>query len=204
MGIDIRDGVQLECIQCALCIDACDDIMGKIGRPTGLIGYDTFRNLEAASHHDRAPPRFVRPRTILYAALIALVLGLMTWAWLARLEVELSIIEDRNPLFVTLSDGGIRNGYTLKILNKNHHAHTFRIALDGLPGAELSVVGFEQANPEIEVQTDTLRALKLYVTVSPTARGALTGGATSFRFLVKDIDDGTETTRNTTFRGPAQ
>ena len=63
MGIDIRNGAQLECIQCALCIDACDEIMQRIDRPQGLIAYDTFRNLDAASHHERAPLRIVRPRT---------------------------------------------------------------------------------------------------------------------------------------------
>ncbi len=65
MGIDIRDGVQLECIQCALCIDACDEIMDRSSGPAGLIAYDTFKNLDAASHHDRAPLRLIRPRTIL-------------------------------------------------------------------------------------------------------------------------------------------
>ena len=60
----IRNGAQLQCIQCALCIDACDDIMQRIERPQGLIAYDTFRNLDAASHHERAPLRLVRPRTL--------------------------------------------------------------------------------------------------------------------------------------------
>ncbi len=65
MGIDIRDGAQLECIQCALCIDACDDIMGKVGRPQGLIAYETFRNMDARSEAERRPVSFVRPRTVL-------------------------------------------------------------------------------------------------------------------------------------------
>ena len=92
MGIDIRNGVQLECIQCALCIDACDDIMQRIDRPQGLIAYDTFRNLDAASHHERAPLRIVRPRTILYAALIAVVGAVMLGAWLNR-----SVLERERP-----------------------------------------------------------------------------------------------------------
>src|SRR5665648_740678 len=113
-GIDIRDGAQLECIQCALCIDACDEIMEKLDLPSGLIAYDSFRNLPITSAQERKPIRLVRPRTILYTILIAIVLGVMGGAFAARSEVEISVIEDRNPLFVTLSNGGVRNGYTLK------------------------------------------------------------------------------------------
>ena len=204
MGIDIRDGSQLECIQCALCIDACDDIMDKIGRPDGLIGYDTFRNFEAQTHHERAPLRIARPRTILYSALIALVMGIMTWAWLARAEISISLIQDRNPLFVTLSDGGVRNGFTLKILNKNHHVHAFRFSVEGLPGAEASIVGFERADAPIEVATDTVRAVKLYVTVPKQARSALTSGATPFRVVVEDLSNGNQVYRDTTFRSAEQ
>lgn len=200
MGIDIRDGNQLECIQCALCIDACDDIMTRIDRPQGLIGYETFRNFEAQSHHERAPLRIVRPRTILYSALIALVLGIMTWAWLARAVVGVTLIQDRNPLFVSLSDGGVRNGFTLKILNKNHDVHAFRVSIEGLPAATLSIVGFEHADAPIDVATDTVRAIKLYVTVPRTAKDALTGGATPFNFVVEDLSDGSRTYRSTTFR----
>jgi cytochrome c oxidase accessory protein FixG len=200
MGIDIRDGNQLECIQCALCIDACDDIMSRIDRPQGLIGYDTFRNFEAQSHHERAPLRIVRPRTILYSALIALVMGIMTWAWLARAVVGVTLIQDRNPLFVSLSDGGVRNGFTLKILNKHHDVHTFRVGIEGLPQASLSIVGFEHADAPVDVATDAVRAIKLYVTVPRTAKDALTGGATPFNFVVEDLSDGNRTYRATTFR----
>jgi cytochrome c oxidase accessory protein FixG len=171
MGIDIRDGAQLECIQCALCIDACDDIMDRVGRPQGLIAYDTFRNLDSASHAERAPLRLVRPRTVLYSALIALVVGIMGWAFAMRADVEISVIEDRNPLFVRLSDGGIRNGYTLKILNKTHEPHRFIVGVDGIAASKMSVVGFEGG--EMPVDADGLRAVKIYVTVPHAARAGL-------------------------------
>ena len=72
-GIDIRDGSQLECIQCALCVDACNDIMGKIGRPPNLIAYDTVAKQEATAKGVHEPLHIVRPRTLLYAGLFALV-----------------------------------------------------------------------------------------------------------------------------------
>ena len=126
MGIDIRDGAQLECIQCALCIDACNEIMDRVDRPRNLIAYDTFQNLGAVSHHDRAPLRLIRPRIILYASLMAVVAAIMLWAWLNRSVLDINVLHDRQPLFVQLTDGGLRNGYTVKILNKLHEKRTFQ------------------------------------------------------------------------------
>lgn len=202
MGIDIRDGVQLECIQCALCIDACDEIMTKVERPTGLIAYDSFRNLDAVAHHERTPLRFIRPRTILYSALIALVAGLMLWAWLNRTILEVSVIHNRNPVYVELTDGDLRNRFTIKILNKLHEQRTFQLSAEGLPDAELSILGFPQQNPTIEVVPDNLRALNVLVTVPKVARSMLDGPATLFRFVVTDTADGNRVERQETFRGP--
>lgn len=202
MGIDIRDGAQLECIQCALCIDACNDIMEKVGRPRGLIGYETFRNMEAASEADRKPVRLMRPRTILYSALIAVVLVIMGWAWIARAPVEISVIEDRNPLFVRLSDGGIRNGYTLKILNKTHGVQRFAVRADGIADSRIAIVGHENGGTDIPVEANAVRAVKVYVTVPPEARSVLLGSSTPLRFVVTDLATGDEMIRDTSFRSP--
>lgn len=202
MGIDIRDGAQLECIQCALCIDACDDIMGKVGRPQGLIAYETFHNMEALSEADRKPVRFVRPRTVLYSVLILLVLGIMGWAWVMRAPVEISVIEDRNPLFVKLSDGGIRNGYTLKILNKTHVEQRFSVRIEGIPAPEMSIVGQAHGETDVTVAADVVRALKIYVSVPRDAQGQLSGSSTPVRFVVRDAATGEEVIRDTAFRSP--
>jgi cytochrome c oxidase accessory protein FixG len=204
MGIDIRDGAQLECIQCALCIDACDDIMDKVGRPRGLVAYDTFKNLDAASHHERAPLHLLRPRTLLYSAAIALVTGIMVWAWIHRSVLDINILHDRNPLVVQLSDGGLRNGYTVKILNKLHEKRSFRIATEGLAGAEMSIVGFKQPDPTIDVETDNLRALKVRLTVPKADRDKLQGRGTPFQFVITDIGDGSRTYHAARFIGPKQ
>jgi cytochrome c oxidase accessory protein FixG len=203
MGIDIRDGEQLECIQCALCIDACDDIMTKVGRPTGLVAYDSFRNLDAAAHHERAPLRFVRPRIILYSALIVLVAGLMLWAWLNRTIVEVSVLHDRNPVYIELTDGSLRNRFTVKILNKLHEERSFQLAAEGLPESQLTVLGFPQQNPNIDVVPDNMRALNVLITVPKAARAKLEGPATPFRFVVTDTADGSQIERKETFRGPS-
>jgi cytochrome c oxidase accessory protein FixG len=202
MGIDIRDGAQMECIQCALCIDACDDIMGKVGRPSGLIAYDTFYNMEAATESERRPVRLVRPRTVLYSTLIVLVVAIMGWAWVVRAPVEISVIEDRNPMFVRLSDGGIRNGYTLKILNKTHAQQRFAIRADGIAASQLAIVGHDNGNSEIAVEADVVRAVKIYITVPAAARGELSGTSSPLRFVVMDLGTGEEIIRETAFRSP--
>jgi len=202
MGIDIRDGVQLECIQCALCIDACDEIMDRVERPRGLIAYDTFKNLDAASHHDRAPLRLIRPRTILYSAAMALVAAIMLWAWLNRTVLEINVLHDRQPLYVELTDGGLRNGYTVKILNKLHQKRTFQLSTEGLEDAGLSIVGFTDSAAGIDVVTDNLRALKVHVTIPKDERDDLKGASTPFQFVITDLADGSRTYHEATFMGP--
>jgi cytochrome c oxidase accessory protein FixG len=199
-GIDIRNGSQMECIQCALCIDACNDIMTKLDRPRGLIAYDTFRNLSVSLEEQRVPVRLVRPRTVLYTALITLVIGIMGWAFAMRSDVEISLIEDRNPLFVRLSDGGVRNGYTLKILNKTHEPQRFVVGVEDIAGARMSVVGFDGG--ELTVDADGLRAVKIYVTVPREARASLDGESTPLRFVVTDAGGGAGVVRDTNFRSP--
>jgi cytochrome c oxidase accessory protein FixG len=186
-GIDIRDGAQMECIQCALCIDACNDIMYKLERPTGLIAYETFRNSAIACETERAPVRLVRPRTVLYSALIALVVGIMGWAFAMRADVEISVIEDRNPLFVRLSDGGIRNGYTLKILNMMAEPRSFEVALDGLNGATMWFAGDDSHGARaiaVDVEPDRLREIKVFVS---QPADTVSSGLTGFDFTVRDL-----------------
>jgi cytochrome c oxidase accessory protein FixG len=119
MGIDIRDGAQLECIHCALCIDACDDIMRKVGRPTGLIAYDTDKAVSLRASGEKAQYKLIRTRTVLYTVLIALIGALMLWGYTSKSTYEFSVLKDRSPPFIRLSDGRVRNGYTLKLVNKS-------------------------------------------------------------------------------------
>ena len=114
-------------IGCGLCIDACNDVMNRIDRPRELITMDTERNqaLRAAGKPPVHP--IVRPRTVIYAAILLLVASVMLFGLGARAAVDINILPERNPLFVTLSDGSIRNGYTIKILNKSHELRTYEL-----------------------------------------------------------------------------
>lgn len=201
-GIDIRNGPQLECIQCALCIDACDEIMDKVERPRGLIAYDTEHNLAAAGR-ETVPIKLARPRTILYAAAMAIVGAIMLTALLVRSDLDVSVLRDRNPLYVKLSDGGVRNGYTVKLLNKLYGPRALSLGLDGLPGAKLSVVGLEhEANPVVTVPPDELKSVRLYVTLDKQAVASLGGLATNFAIVVNDAASGEHMKHSAIFQGP--
>ena len=140
-GIDIREGLQMGCIQCGLCIDACANVMTKLDRPSRLIGYDTDVNLERRAQGKPEVFRPVRPRTVLYMGLIVLTGGIMLVSLLTRGDSGLSAIHDRNPLYVTLSDGSIRNAFTLRFVNKQAEPRTFTLSVVGLPDATLDIVG---------------------------------------------------------------
>jgi cytochrome c oxidase accessory protein FixG len=206
MGIDIRDGLQMECIQCALCIDACNEIMDKIKRPRGLIAYDTIAKQEASARGiTHEPIQLLRPRTLLYFCMISLVGIIMLVALWNRTTLELNVQHDRNPPFVRLSEGGIRNGYTVKILNKLHEPRTFALTLRDLPGAALSMVGAEPGSAmQVSVPTNTLRELRVFVTVPREGIGSLRDASTGFAFEVRDVGSGQTTRRGTLFQAPPQ
>ena len=167
-GVDIPNGIQLGCIQCGLCIDACDNIMREIGRPTGLIGYDTDINMERRCEGKAPIYRIVRPRTLIYVAAIAIVGSIMLYALATRSTMDVNVLHERNPLFVKLSDGGVRNDYTVRLLNKGTE-RSFVLDVTGLRGATLRIAGVDR-KPDgrlaVEVGQDQTREVRLSVRVN--------------------------------------
>lgn len=148
VGIDIRNGLQMECIACGLCIDACDGIMDKIELPKGLIRYDTERGLDSRTKYTSEKFKILRPRTYFYMTVLTLVGALMVAVLLNRPAVDLTVLHDRNPLFVKLSSGQIRNGYEVKILNKTHIDNTYHLTYEGLNEATLTIKGAGNIRPD--------------------------------------------------------
>ena len=166
MGIDIRNGTQLECIHCALCIDACSSIMDKIGRPTGLIAYDTEANIERRINKEQTGWRPLRPRVLVYAAVLAVVFIAMGSAYFSRKSLDLAVQRDRNPNFVVLSDGSIRNGYTIKVSNKTLEDQHYFLTLEGLSGHGFLEVGSQDNDIEaihLVVPGNELLSTRVYV-----------------------------------------
>ncbi|MBU6338652.1 MAG: cytochrome c oxidase accessory protein CcoG [Rickettsiales bacterium] len=164
VGIDIRNGLQMECIACGLCIDACDNVMKKIDRPKGLIRYDTEKNLRNPDIKNRF--KLLKPRTFYYAAILIFACSLMSFNLISKSAFEINIIADRNPTFVMLADGNIRNGYTIKIANKTHEKKTFEIKILSPQEAKLKVQSYEGVDAEnLPIDQDSVGSFKIYVTL---------------------------------------
>jgi cytochrome c oxidase accessory protein FixG len=187
-GVDIRFGSQVGCIQCGLCIDACDTVMDKVGRPTGLIGYDTDAAIQAREAGQPAPKiRFIRPRTILYAAVIAIVGGLMLFQLATRSLLTLAVTHDRTPLFTQMRDGSIRNAYTLRISNKRSETRPVAIEVDAPTGTVVEVVGAPASSdwrPVVTLEPDATAEVRLYVSMP---RGQAKGPSQLIQIKAADL-----------------
>ena len=205
-GIDIRDGQQMECITCALCIDACDDVMARIGRPRGLIDYLALSDEPAERAGNPPAPvwrHILRPRTIVYTALWSLIgIGLL-YALFIRSDVEMTVAPERNPTFVTLSDGSVRNIYQLRLRNKLGADRTFRLSLTTDGGIlRLSKEG-QDLSRWITVPADSTATQRIYLTARPQDAAA-SKDVTDLRLWVEDIASGSRASKATTFNGKGQ
>ena len=165
MGIDIRNGPQLECINCGLCIDACNAMMDKVGRPRGLIAYDTDAAVANRACGKPVEHRLVRPRTLYYAFALTVVAGLMLWGFSQRKLVDVHALRDRNPTHVVLHDGSVRNGYTLKIANRGFDDAEVRVAFSGPEGAVLTSPGRPSGETlTFDVKPNQVTPVRVFVT----------------------------------------
>jgi polyferredoxin len=144
--------------------------MTKIGRPKGLIAYDNDINIRRRQAGKDNIYRIVRPRTALYTGVIAVVGAIMLYTLLTRSFLDINVLHDRNPVFVTLSDGSVRNAYTVRLLNKRNHERHIALGVEGLTLANVEAVGIESAaggRPIVSVGPDQTRELRVLVTVPP-------------------------------------
>ncbi len=172
-GIDIRDGLQIECIGCAACIDACDDIMDKMNYPKGLISYTTEHNLSGRKTH------LLRPRLIGYAVALVAMIGLFAWAVATRPLVELDVLKDR-VLFRENERGYIENVYTLKIMNKAQRDMTYVISADGLDGL------IYEGKREVRALAGEVYSFPVELSIAPEK---LPSSANNIVFHVQSADD---------------
>lgn len=204
MGIDIRNGQQLACITCALCIDACDDVMDKIGKPRGLIGYMalTDETSEKGGATAKSPWRHVfRPRTILYTTLWSAVgIGLMV-ALFMRSPIDVNVTPERNPLFVTLSDGTIRNTYDIRLRNKQGSDIEFKISTP--ENTHLAVQLEGHSGNSVTVPANQTLSQRIYLSAPA---GSLEAGSdrTSVRIWIEEVGSINRVSQDTLFNGKAK
>ena len=205
MGIDIRNGQQLECITCALCIDACNEVMDKIGKPHGLIGYIALKDepAERAGEHPKNVWKHVfRPRTILYTVLWSAVGIGMVVALFMRSPIGLNVTPTRNPLYVTMSDGTIRNSYEVRLHNKHGEVRPFHISVTSDEPLAISLEGLD--NTVVEVPADATVTQRVYITAAPGSKPA-TQNRTEARLWVLDLTQATDRVyADTVFNGKGQ
>jgi cytochrome c oxidase accessory protein FixG len=186
-GIDIRHGDQLECINCALCVDACNEVMDKVGRPRGLIAYDSYANQSRRQQGKATRYQLIRPRTIIYGVLMAIVGIIMIYGLATRQTLDLNVIRDRSPPFVRLADGSIRNDYALKIMNMTDRSRRIAITVGGLSGAHLQATNLnEQGEIVVTAQADSVTNVRLHI----VAPNSVPEGSSDLTFTIRDLDSG--------------
>ena len=187
VGIDIRNGLQYECIACGACIDACDEVMEKVGYPKGLIRYSTQNSIDGKN------TRVLRPRIVVYGTiLLALMVG---WGFGVshRDPLIAEVLRDRNALFrETAAD--IENGYTLKLVNKTDADRSYRVRIESSGKSGLTLKG-EPLDVRVPAGAVVSQEIEVGAPVDVRGRHALT--------FVIEADDGSAKARiDSTFFGP--
>ncbi|CAK0763834.1 Nitrogen fixation protein FixG [uncultured Gammaproteobacteria bacterium] len=185
-GVDIRNGQQLACIGCGICIDACNEVMVKIGRPGQLIAFDTLNRQVAEAAGEKRRLRLIRPRTLLYLVLMTVIGSLIAFTLATLPKLRVSVLRDRAPTYVLLAGGDIRNAYTLKLSNISNQPQSYTVSLAGIAGATLTVGG-EQASlgaAKITLHGDQ-DSVTTYRVLVRVPRAALTMESTPLRFVVQ-------------------
>jgi cytochrome c oxidase accessory protein FixG len=174
-GIDIRDGLQYQCIACASCIDACDQVMDKIGAPRGLVRYTTQDALEGRR------TRIARPRVLAYGGLIALLVAALSYAIVHRVPLELDVLRDRNATYREVGDGRIENVYRLRVLNMDQIEHRYELDVEGPEGVEVVYRA-----GDLRLGPGEIRDLAVRVRVRPEA---LRQHSTKIELELRSIDE---------------
>jgi cytochrome c oxidase accessory protein FixG len=187
-GIDIRNGIQLECIHCAACIDACDSVMTNLGRPTGLIRYDS----EAGLHGERL--KFLRPRVLVYALILVIIFSAFVYSLNTRVLSELRVVRGaKDAPYVMLPDGKITNHLHAKVSNKSNKLQKYTFSLEGQENIELitPLVPFE-------VMPESINTAPLFFNLKSAM---LLEGKKNVVVIMKD-EEGTEYKQVVTLLGP--
>jgi cytochrome c oxidase accessory protein FixG len=196
-GIDIRDGLQYECIACTACIDACDGVMDKMKYPRGLIRYATQNGLTKLLTRAQMFKRVLRPRVILYGAALMAICVAFVVSLALRHTLKVDVVRDRTTLARLVDEGRIENLYRLQLMNATEQAQRYRVAVQGIAGAELA------DSADVDVPPAQARWVTVAVRVAPQEAQTLGPGVHPIRFQVTATNDAsTVVTEKSTFVVP--
>lgn len=172
-GIDIRNGLQLECIQCAACADACDSVMRKLGRQLGLVRFDTEKGLAGK------PVRFVRPRVLVYAGILAIIFTVFGYSLETRQLSEVAIFHSsKDSMFTKVNDSELMNHFDLSVSNKSNVSRSYQVSVDDNQGLKLTI----PINP-FTIAAGTHEKVPMFVTFHSES---LKDGKRPIKVIVKD------------------
>jgi len=171
-GIDIRNGLQYECIACGACVDACDGVMDRLGYPRGLVRYTTQNAV------DGRPSRVLRPRVFVYGFLLFAIFVGWLWGIGQRDSLHVDVLRDRNALYRVAADGFIENSYTIKLGNRSRELRRFEL--------RLLDVGFELLEQPISIEVGAAEVAAPAVTVRASAERAR--GVHQLQLQVESLD----------------
>jgi cytochrome c oxidase accessory protein FixG len=189
-GIDIRNGLQYECIGCAACIDACDQVMEKMAYPKGLIRYTTERALEKHWGAKDIVAHVLRPRTMIYSAVLCAIVVAFVWGIASRNAVRMDVIRDRGTLAREVEDGMIENVYTLQVMNVSEVSRRAQISVSGIDGIRIA------GDTKAEIEPNGNRSLSVRVQVPGDA---VTKGSHRIFFELHTADNDVALREKSTF-----
>ena len=181
-GIDIRQGLQYECIGCAACIDVCNDVMDRFGYRRGLIRYATQNGMSHGWTAAQQWRRVFRPRVLVYGAILVLVSGGLVWSLAVRMPFKVDVVRDRATLAREVEDGVVENLYRLQVMNAAESTQRFVLDVQGIEGLRVVSPSGELALGPAEARWVTV-ALRL----PPDAARALGAGAHPMRFAIRRV-----------------
>jgi cytochrome c oxidase accessory protein FixG len=173
-GIDIRKGLQYECIGCAACIDGCDQVMDKLARPRKLIRYSTTHALEGR------PTRVLRPRVLVYASILALIVIASAASLYLRVPLKVDVIRDRAAIAREVDEGEIENVYRLQIMNTTEQPRSYEIRVEGMEQIRVA------SEPRVAVDAAASRLVPVRVRAR-VASGPLAPGGHPITFTVSAL-----------------
>ena len=157
-GIDIRNGLQYECIACAACIDACDGVMDKVGLPRGLVRYSTENALVKHYSPREILRHLLRPRTVVYTSILLLIVAAASWSLATRIPFKVDVLRDRSTLYRE-ADDRIENVFTLYFMNTDEAPHRYTVGVSGIDGIRI------EGAPLVEVPAVSSKSVPVVASV---------------------------------------
>ena len=179
-GIDIRKGLQYECIGCGACVDACDEVMDKVGYPRGLIKYATENGMANNWSSKQMIQRAMRPRVLVYTGILLAICVAVAVSLFMRTPLKVDVIRDRGAIARMVEQGRIENVFRLQAMNATETVQQLEVSVEGLPGIMIA------SEPKMVVQPTEVHSLTLRVQIPP---GSSPSGSHKIRFLIRSLND---------------